>query len=400
MKSLDNQLSCLKKFIEENKDKLQKDEFNQIVAKEMTNFYVDKNYFNKLFELFNDYHLNDFAIKAQSVYFAYKSIEYKESLKNIPSNKVFEIKREFNKLCELFDSSIAGKNFIHYIQTHSLLNGVDVINNNCRCEQDLIPYLKKISWEHKEFLYTKLVKNIVKLNTSHTKASVVIISNGDEEYIIETLEEIAKQKNDDYKIIFVSNNKMNQTQKVLNLVDTFIQMRGNDGAYLARNVGSIFGFSDVLIFLEDDGIPKKEFVKNHLQCYKDKDIMSVRGCYLSKTNGSMPLHYWLGMNSKPAVTMLEGNCSFKTKEFYRVSGWGDYIMFGHGGLEICHRFLSSLTKPNQHIYSPKPILYHDYTHPNKDLIKKRIVQHASWQILKFSYENFHNILSKWKNDTI
>lgn len=393
MSILDNQLKNLEKFLKQNSEVLNKDEFKKTIEKEMTNFYVDKNYFYKLFELFKNSNLEEFATKAQSIYFAHKAVEYRDMIKT--NKSIDEIKEEFDKLCELFNSSITKQNFIQYIKTHSLLNNIDITKNRYKCKQNLAKYLKNINWSYKYFLYTKLIKNIIKLDMNHTKASVIIISNGEEDYILDTLKEIKKQKTREYKIVFVSNNNKNQTKKVLNLVDTFVQMRENNGAYLARNVGSIFAFSEILIFLEDDGIPKKDFVKNHLKLHKNDGIVSVRGCYLSKTNGTMPSHYWLGISSKPAVTMLEGNCSFKSKHFYEIGGWGDYIMFGHGGVEICHRMLQSISKPIQHIYSPKPTIYHDFTYHGKDLTKKFTIQHASWQILKFSYDDFHNIMKKW-----
>ncbi len=394
-KVFDSYLHSLQKTIAQHKIAFSKEDFEKTIEKEMTKFYADKEYFYNLYLLFKESGLDEFATKAQSLYFAHKAVQFRDML--VSSSKD-EIRQKYSELYNMFEKSIAKQVFQHYIFTHALLNDVDVTNDSTESSFDLTQYLQKIGWESKLFLYNKLVKDVVKLNTKKTNASVVIISNGNEKYIIETLEEIARQKNDDYKIIFVSNNATNQTQKVVDLVDTFVQMKENNGAYLARNVGSIFAMSDLLIFLEDDGIPEKQFVKAHEQCHEDEEIVAVRGCYLSKTNGNMPAHYWLGMKSKPALTMLEGNCSFKARQFYEVGGWGDYIMFGHGGKEICHRMLHMSSLPENHIYTPKAILYHDFNTEKKAFTDKYNVQYASWQVLKFSYEDFHTIMKKWQKE--
>ncbi|MDY0238077.1 MAG: glycosyltransferase [Campylobacterales bacterium] len=362
------------------------------IEKEISKYNDDKDFFWDIYLFLDSKDYSHFAQKSLNRYLAYKCVEFRDSIKTI---SIKELKEKYQKISNLIENSQVKKVFQHYIFSHLLLNNIK-IESSQKNNNEFFNYLKKIGWEHKSFLFDNTIKKIIKLNEDSTKASVIIISNGNEEYIIETLKEINKQKNGAYKIVFVSNNKANQTQKILNLVDTFIQMKENHGAYLARNIGAAFAFCDILIFLEDDGVPEENFVNHHISIHDDNNIISARGTYLSKTNGIMPSHYWLGSDIKPAPTVLEGNCSFKAKEFYRVGGWGDYIMFGHGGLEICYRMLKSFTAPSQHIYSPKPILYHDFEKPNKDMKLKKLTQHASWQVLKFSHTDFHNILNRWK----
>lgn len=364
------------------------------INKLMTNFYIKKDFFELIYKYFESKYLSDFANKAKNIYFGYKAVEFRDKIKIKPSQILI---KEFNELNILFEKSQVKSVFQHYILIHMLLNNIEINKTSKKCEDELLPFLERINWEYKSFLYENTVEKIVKINNTYTKSSVIIISNGNEEYILESLEEIAHQNEaKEYKIIFVSNNYKNQTPKILNLVDTFIQMRENNGAYLARNVGAIFALSDILIFMEDDGIPEKGFVKAHEIIHEDNGIVSLRGCYLTRTNGNMPAHYWLGAKQKSAPTKLEGNCSFKAKEFYNIGGWGDYIMFGHGGLEICHRMLEIISQPEQHVYSPSPVLYHDFIKTGKDIKMKQLTQHASWQMLKFSYDDFHDILKKWK----
>lgn len=361
------------------------------IEKEISKYNDDKDFFWDIYLFLESKGYSHFAQKSLNRYLAYKCVEFRSSIKIIP---IEELEEKYQELSNLIENSLVKKVFQHYIFSYLLLNNIEIAGLK-KSSHRFLDYLKRVKWEYKDFLFDNTIEKIVKLNEDFTKASVIVISNGNEEHIIETLQEIKKQKNDDYKIVFVSNNKINQTQKVLNLVDTFVQMRENNGSCLARNIGAVFAFCDILLFMDDDGIPKKNFVKSHKSIHKRNNILSVQGACLSRTNGIMPPFYWLGLKEKPNPTILEGNSSFKAKEFYKVGGWGDYIMFGHEGFELCHRMLKSFSTPNQHIYSPKPILYHDYEKPNKDLKQKLLTQHASWQVLKFSYDDFHNILKKW-----
>jgi SAM-dependent methyltransferase len=362
------------------------------IEAEISKYNDDKEFFWDIALFFRENQYFEYEQKSLNRYFAYKCVQFRDSLTNTSTDKIVH---SYENLYQLFEQSKAKKVFQHYIFAHILLSGIKP--NGYEKKINLSSCLTNIRWENKSYLYESLVQEIVKVDNKQTKSAVIVISNGMQEYINETLKEIKKQQSDDYKVIFVSNNRANQTEEILSLVDTFVQMQENNGAYLARNVGSIFAFSDILIFLEDDGIPENDFVKLHEKCYNTKDVISVRGCCLPKTQGQTPEHYWLGMHSKPAPTMLEGNCSFRAKEFYEIGGWGDYIMFGHGGAEICHRMLASFSKPNRHIYSPRPILYHDWSHSDKNQEMKEILQHASWQVLKFSYDDFHLIFKRWEN---
>ena len=146
--------------------------------------------------------------------------------------------------------------------------------------------------------------------------------------------------------------------------------------------------------MDDDSIPEQNFAALHEKIHHS-NIVSARGACLTKTNGIMPAWYWLGNKKRPYPMNLEGNCSFKSQPFYSCGGWGDYIFFGHEGFELCHRLLIGFSTPEQHIYSPEPKIFHDYCPPHKNLNNKILAQHASWQVLKFSYTNFHDIRKNW-----
>lgn len=394
-------LNILKNFCHEYLSNKDKDELHQKILSSFPYFYKNKDCFKDLAEFFADEGLEEFKIRAENVYCGHLAVKIRDGLVKMSEDC-------FHKNYENFINEIKTKSykkiFQHYVEINALFYefSTEGLGINKNIDRELSKLTSPMSWNKKRHVYSRKIREIIKFNARHTKSSVIIISNNSSSDILEGLREIHSQRQKvlDYKIIFVSNNEDNCVAEVLGLVDTFILMRGNDGAYLARNVGSVFAVSDLLIFLEDDGIPEDGFVKAHEDMH-GANVAAVRGAYLTKSNGMMPNWYWLGSQVRPCQTNLEGNCSFDAKRFYEVGGWGDYVFFGHGGYEICHRMLQVNTSPEMHMYSPGPKIYHDYCTKNKNLDNKKLAQHASWQVLKFSYDDFHTIKEKWStiNDT-
>lgn len=373
-----------------------RDALEKKIALALTAFYQSKNSFKEIASFFQGLGLDEFQIRAENVYFGHRSVQLRDSLEKLSRDDFI---RDYEVFRKEADSTPYKKIFNHYVEMHALLQGFEIATGKKgRFDSQLLSdLLEAISWSWKSNAYREKIREIVKFNDRHTKSSVIIISNNKSKDILAGLVEIHRQRRNpqDYKIIIVSNNEQNQVPEIVDLVDTFIAMRSNDGAYLARNVGSVFALSDLLIFMEDDGVPEAGFVQAHEHLH-GSDVAAVRGACLTRTNGIMPSWYWLGTEVKPSLTSLEGNCSFDAKRFFKVGGWGDYIFFGHGGCEICYRMLQENSCPENHLYSPGPKIYHDYCIANKIMENKKMAQHASWQVLKFSYKDFYLISEKWK----
>lgn len=332
----------------------------------------------------------DLMQKAQNVYLGALVSEF---LKEAMHKGVENIANEYVKLNALCSTSDCSYLYSHYIKTCLSLSGDDFFIKKPDFANDCIEKaLKNSGWEHKKNLYYSVIDQIVKFDNRRTKSSVVMISNQPEDYFLKYLSELRSQSNhQDYKIIFVSNCSSNQTDNVLNNVDIFIQLSDNYGDCMPRNVGALFSNSDIVVFIEDDGMPDKGFVQAHQNIHDRQDVFSLRGCYLPITNGGMPAHYWLGMHERIAPPILEGNCSFDLEAFYRVGGWGDYLFFGHGGYEICYRMLEAFSQPEQHIYSPVPVLFHDWLKAGDLLERKQLRHHALWHLLRSRHPEFYKL---------
>lgn len=66
------------------------------------------------------------------------------------------------------------------------------------------------------------------------------------------------------------------------LVDVYIELKGNSGAYLARNIGSVFSNGGVLIFVDDDGLPETGMLAAHANAHDEYLLDAVRGGCLPK----------------------------------------------------------------------------------------------------------------------
>ncbi|MCX7817049.1 MAG: glycosyltransferase [Syntrophales bacterium] len=265
----------------------------------------------------------------------------------------------------------------------------------------LINALQTKGWEYKKDLYLEHFDYVLKLKeTSSPSISVIVISWRLHEDTVKNFQILNKQRNQNFELIFVDNGGKEREFELLKpYVDIYIRLKNNTGAYLARNIGSVFASAPILLFLEDDGIPESNLIKSHLDIHKKYDVIAVRGVYKPKTSNVLnryAAHYFLGDKPFPYPSNLEGNSSYRADIFYKVGGWNDEIFFGHGGKELAIRLLRIENDPRKQIYSPEPIIYHDFATDNAHLAKKIRKQQESLSDLKKKYPEWDTIISTWK----
>ena len=273
---------------------------------------------------------------------------------------------------------------LFYLLTNALLNRhaeiTDSENFNLLEEK-----LECISWMDKAALYSFWLESIEddRVSAEIKKITVVIICNKYKKETYENIVELRRQCGVDGEIVFVNNgDKSNEARSLAALVDVYVELKGNSGAYLARNIGSVFANGDILIFVDDDGLPEKGMLSAHADIHKQYTLDSVRGSYLPKNpNETPPSHYHLGDKPLVALNCLEGNCSYRRDLFFKIRGWGDYILFGHGGAELYVRLISNGSDQSKHIYIPGCILRHDYYRGEKHAKNKRKKQAESAYVL-------------------
>ncbi|WP_207432394.1 glycosyltransferase family 2 protein [Sabulibacter ruber] len=266
--------------------------------------------------------------------------------------------------------------------------------------QELYQTLKNKGWEGKCNSYQDVIERYELIRRrSEAKISVIVISwrlVKETKLNFETLE---KQRKEQFELIFVNNGGSDQEfEAILPYVDKYIKLNKNTGAYKARNIGSVFAESPLLLFLEDDGIPNITFIKSHLEAFEKFDILCLRGVYKPLSNSvynKLASHYYLGEDPFPALFNLEGNASVLASCFFEIGGWDDEIKFGHGGPEFALRLFKKYPDFRKQIYYPKAIINHDYVKSKEHLQIKAQRQNASLLRLKDKHADWDEFVNSW-----
>ncbi|MBI9113162.1 glycosyltransferase [Maridesulfovibrio ferrireducens] len=260
--------------------------------------------------------------------------------------------------------------------------------------------LSFVGWQDKYSLYCPVFEGVQELRPiKNPKCSVVVISwvfHPDSE---RTLAELASQLEPSCQILLVDNGcSPGELDALLPYVHTLVRMRENTGAYLARNVGALFALSSVLIFLDDDGIPGKNYAQEHLKAHETHGIVSARGAVLPKTDNplnALARHYNLGHTPFPIFADIEGNTSYKASAFFVVGGWDDSIRFGGGGVDLALRLLRAYPDWGCQIYWPTATIRHDYSSSEDALEVKRVKQEASRRNMEAKFPGYRNAMEAW-----
>jgi FkbM family methyltransferase len=252
-------------------------------------------------------------------------------------------------------------NLAFFIQVHALLalSGRNLSENEL--SEELSKALETKGWDHKQSLYSYWFTDVEYRNTvEDPKVTAVIISNKFKRESVENLKQLSEQLKGMGEIVLVNNGIPDEEfDPLIEYVDTYVKLNGNSGAYLARNIGAAFSKGEHLLFVDDDGIPDEGMVQAHLDEHEN-DILVSRGLYYSDNPDDDPYHYHLEGVRCPALTILEGNAMYKADPFYKVGGWGDYILFGHGGKELSYRLLSVDPDKEKQIFTPESRLNHNF----------------------------------------
>ena len=267
-------------------------------------------------------------------------------------------------------------------------------------EHNLFEKLSHINWLNRYEKYSNNISDVNFFNTKHYPSiSIIVISW---RFHPDTLEnfEILKKHNQIFELIFVDNGaKSREFDCLTPYIDTYIRLNNNSGAYLARNIGSMYAKAPILLFLDDDAIPADDLIESHLNCYKKYDAIAVRGVCRPKTNNplnQLAKHYYLGPKPFPIYADIEGNTSYRAATFFKAGGWDDEIRFGGGGVDLSRRLLEIEPDMRKQIYSPDPIIFHDYAKDQAHLDKKNEKQESSRARLRLKHPDYDAFLAHWK----
>lgn len=224
------------------------------------------------------------------------------------------------------------------------------------------------------------------------------------DHLVDCIKNLSARRRSQFELILVNNGSFNlDTNLILPYVDTYITTEENKGAYLARNIGELFTSAPILLFLDDDSVPARDIVRAHLKLHNRFDIICARGRILPLTDNplnEMASHYDLGNRPFPIFADIEGNTSYRADIFFKTGGWDDEIIMGGGGIDLAVRLAQIEPDIRKQIYSPKPLIYHDFAENDEHLLKKRnrqersrerlLQKHPGWKEFIRSFNKFHH----------
>ncbi|MFZ0391303.1 MAG: glycosyltransferase, partial [Calditrichia bacterium] len=215
------------------------------------------------------------------------------------------------------------------------------------------------------------------------------------------LQQLSCETTVNFEIVFVNNGGTAAVkQEVKSYIHTYVELKENTGAYLARNVGALFARSSLLIFLDDDALPAENLVHAHIDAHKTYDVVAVRGAVLPKSDkplNQQAVHYNPGKTPFPVYAEVEGNTSYQAAAFFRAGGWDDAIRFGGGGLDLAIRLSKYYPEKHRQIYSPQPVIFHDYARDEEHLQAKKQRQAKSHKHLIEKHPDYGQFLQSWQD---
>lgn len=202
-----------------------------------------------------------------------------------------------------------------------------------------------------------------------TLISIVIVDYKDKNpYLIENLEAIKKQTHKNFEIVLVTDYK-NDIQYP-NLV------KKSFGKYVGpaekRDIGAKMAKGEIVVFIDDDAYPSKNWLKNIAKNFEDKNIVGVGGPGTTPPNVSWQeeasgwasasplgsgsyLYRFLPAKRRYVDDYPSMNLAVRKEDFLRVGGF-DSSYYPGEDTKLC---LDLVTKTGKKIiYDPKVLVFH------------------------------------------
>jgi len=226
------------------------------------------------------------------------------------------------------------------------------------------------------------------------KASVIIPVYNSEEAISGTIEAISSQEFDDFEIISVDDGSTDGSLQILKgLEDKIRNLRvisqKNKGPAAARNYGAKEASGEIIVFTDSDCVPEKNWLKEMVKPFEDKEVVGVQGKYKNLNTGNTVSVFtqseieerYLRMGSQKYTDFIGSySAAYRKSVFLDVNGFDESFLKASGeDPELSYRIAA---KGHKMVFNEKAIVGHPHPTSIKNYIKQKFSR-GYWGVLLY-----------------
>jgi len=201
------------------------------------------------------------------------------------------------------------------------------------------------------------------------KTTIIIPCYNCEKTIQKTLDALDKQTINPTEIICVDDGSKDNTKKIIqsNKKVKYIY-ETNSGPAKARNTGAKQATGEIILFMDSDCVPQKNWLEEMLNPLKDEKIVGVQGAYKTEqeqiiakfVQEEIEERYKRMRTDKKLDWIGSYSAAFRKKDFMYAKGYDESFPIASGeDPEFSFRLIEKTNK--ELIFNDKAIVYH--THP-------------------------------------
>lgn len=198
----------------------------------------------------------------------------------------------------------------------------------------------------------------------------------------ETLESI---KNQPTQVIVVDDGSENngEIKKLVKKYEFKYIYQKNKGPASARNLGLKNAKSEIIIFLDADCVPEKDFIKNILQPLEDKNISGVQGDYITKNKNSFIARfvgYEIAYRHRRMTGFIDHIATYACAYRKKVLGKGFLTKFNRPNMEDIELSYRLFSKGKKLVFEPSAKVSHTHIGNFTGYLKQQF-KRGYWRVL-------------------
>jgi len=222
------------------------------------------------------------------------------------------------------------------------------------------------------------------------RASVIIPVRNGSKTISECLEAILVQNlGQDFEIIVVDDGSTDNTSAIVGKFPKARLLRQRPlGPAAARNSGAKRAKGEIIVFTDADCVPAKNWLKEMLRPFSDKNVAGVQGAYRTRQKELMAVftqieveHRYRKMQASKSVDWIGSySAAYRRSVFLELKGFDRAFKKASG--EDPDLSYSIQEKGYKAVFNPEAVVFHSHPTSLAGYLRKKF-QHAYWRVLLY-----------------